>query len=131
GVVLYAESSLGYSHLSSLISESRLAHPKGEAGLDWQRVAEKSEGLIAVLPRAPPGKPEEWPHLHTLSEAFPGRFYVGVCRHLAAGDEEKLARATALASALEVPLLAHNDVHTHRRERQPLQDVLTAIRCGT
>ena len=128
GVVLYAENPAGYAHLSSLISESRLAHPKGEAGLDWQRVAEKSAGLIAVLARPPEG---EWAQLPTLAEAFPGRFYVGASRHLDADDEAKLDRARRWASTLEVPLLAHNEVHTHTRERQPLQDVLTAIRCGT
>ena len=128
GVVLYAENPGGYAHLCALISQSRLAHPKGEAGLDWQRFAEKSEGLIAVLPRAPEG---EWPQLHTLADAFPGRFYVGVSRHLDADDEAKLVSAQRWATALEVPLVAHNEVHTHARERQPLQDVLTAIRCGT
>ena len=128
GVVLYAENPGGYAHLSSLISESRLAHPKGEAGIDWQRLAAKSEGLIAVLPRAPE---DDCPQLHTLAEAFPARFYVGVSRHLDADDEVKVARAQHWASALGVPLLAHNEVHTHARERQPLQDVLTAIRCGT
>ena len=128
GVILYAENTTGYANLSGLISQSRLAHPKGEAGLDWQRLAERSEGLIALLPRAPE---DDWPQLHTLAEAFPGRFYVGASRHLDADDEAKLARARAWAAALDVPLLAHNEVHTHTRERQPLQDVLTAIRCGT
>ncbi len=127
-VVLYVANATGYANLSRLISSSRLAHPKGEAGLDWQRVAEQSEGLIAVLPQAPEGESSS---LHALAEAFPGRFYVGVTRHLAADDEARVHRAQAWARALEVPLLAHNDVHTHRRERQPLQDVMTAIRCAT
>jgi error-prone DNA polymerase len=128
GVVLYVEDATGYANLCELISESRLSHPKGEAGLDWRRVAERSAGLIALLPHAPVG---DWPGLPALAEAFPGRFYVGVGRHLDAEDEARVARAQAWARRLEVPLLAHNDVHTHVRERQPLQDVLTAIRCGT
>ncbi|MDP1829848.1 MAG: error-prone DNA polymerase [Archangium sp.] len=128
GVVLYAENPAGYAHLSSLISESRLAHPKGEAGIDWQRLATKSDGLIAILARTPEA---DWPQLHPLAEAYPGRFYVGVSRHLDADDEARVARAQHWATALDVPLLAHNEVHTHTRERQPLQDVLTAIRCGT
>ena len=128
GVILYAENTTGYANLSGLISQSRLAHPKGCAGIDWQRLAEKSAGLIALLPRAPD---EDWAQLHTLAEAFPGRFYVGASRHLDADDEAKLARAQRWAAALDVPLLAHNEVHTHSRERQPLQDVLTAIRAGT
>ncbi len=127
-LVLYAATPEGYANLSTLISDSRLAHPKGEAGIDWRRVAERSTGLLAVLPSAPEG---EHPALHPLAEAFPGRFYVGVSRHLAADDEPRVHRAKHWAEALDVPLIAHNDVHTHARERQPLQDVLTAIRCGT
>jgi error-prone DNA polymerase len=126
-VALYVEDEVGYAHLCELISQSRLAHPKGEAGLPWTALAEKAGGLLAVLPRAPL---DDWP-LPALAEAFPGRFYVGVQRTLAADDEAGVQRSLALARALEVPLVAHNDVHTHQRERQPLQDVMTAIRCGT
>ena len=127
-LALYAASPAGYANLSGLISESRLAHPKGEAGLDWRRLAARAAGLIAVLPHAPEG---DCPALHTLAEAFPGRFYVGVSRHLCADDERRVHLAKTWAAALDVPLVAHNDVHTHARARQPLQDVLTAIRCGT
>jgi error-prone DNA polymerase len=63
-LVLYAANATGYSNLSRLISESRLSHPKGEAGLDWRRVAERSEGLLALLP-GPPTSPtprsSRWP----------------------------------------------------------------------
>jgi error-prone DNA polymerase len=126
-LVLYVENPTGYAHLCELISESRLAHPKGEAGLDWRRVAEKSEGLLAVLPTAL----DDVGKVAGLAEAFPGRFYVGVNRALSADDELRVQRSLTLARELEVPLIAHNDVHTHVRERQPLHDVMTAIRCGT
>jgi error-prone DNA polymerase len=126
-LVLYVENAVGYAHLCELISESRLAHPKGEAGLDWRRVASQAEGLFAVLPSAI----DDVGTVAGLAEAFPGRFYVGVQRALAADDELRVERARFLARELEVPLLAHNDVHTHLRERQPLHDVMTAIRCGT
>jgi error-prone DNA polymerase len=128
-VVVYAADGTGYSNLSQLISESRLAHPKGVAGLDWQRLAERSEGLIAMVPRANDDAPSS--AMQTLAEAFPGRFYVGVTRHLAFDDEAGVHRAQCWAEALDVPLVAHNDVHTHLRQRQPLQDVVTAIRHGT
>ncbi len=127
-VVLYAQNTQGYANLSQLISQSRLAHPKGEAGLDWQQLEQKTEGLLAVLPQAPAG---DVPSLHGLAELFSGRFYVGVFRHLHADDEAKVELAQRWAKALNVPLVAHNHVHTHRRDRQPLQDVMTAIRMGT
>jgi error-prone DNA polymerase len=126
-LLLYVENAIGYAHLCELISASRLAHPKGEAGLDWAQVPFKSAGLSALLPFAPT---DDFPTA-ALAEAFPGRFYVGVHRSLGATDEVGVQRAVALAGRLAVPLLAHNDVHTHRRERQPLQDVMTAIRSGT
>src|SRR5688500_10308341 len=49
-VVVYVENAEGYANLCRLLSKSRLAHPKGEAGLPWREVAERSRGLIALLP---------------------------------------------------------------------------------
>jgi len=126
---VYAENGRGYAHLCELISLSRLGHAKGRAGLSWQRVAERAEGLLALLPRT--GASGVGGNLFELAEAFRGRFYVGVSRSLVPDDERRVAEAVALAAALEVPLVAHNDVHTHHRERQPLQDVMTAIRHST
>jgi error-prone DNA polymerase len=127
-VIVYAQDARGYANLCELISASRLSHPKGEAGLDWRALRQRADGLLALVPYPPDGAA---PHLPALAEAFPGRFYVGVCRVLAADDEARFTRARHLAEALEVPLVAHGDVHTHVRDRQPLQDVMTAIRCGT
>lgn len=127
-VVLYVQDARGYANLCELISASRLSHPKGEAGLDWRALRHRADGLLALVPRAPDA---DAPHLAALAEAFPGRFYVGVTRVLAADDEARFARARALAESLSVPLVAHGDVHTHARDRQPLQDVMTAIRHGT
>ncbi|MFT3707347.1 MAG: error-prone DNA polymerase [Archangium sp.] len=128
-LTLYAMDTAGYSNLCSLISESRLTHPKGESGLPWERVLDRTKGLVAVLPRAP--LEQDHAALPPLAEAFADHFYVGVSRHLIADDELHVGAARAWARTLDVPLLAHNDVHTHVRARQPLQDVLTAIRCGT
>ncbi|MEW5741694.1 MAG: error-prone DNA polymerase [Myxococcota bacterium] len=127
-VIVYAQDAKGYANLCELISASRLSHPKGEAGLDWRALRHRAEGLLALVPHAPE---LDAPHLPALAEAFPGRFYVGACRTLSADDEARFTRARHLAEALEAPLLAHGDVHTHARDRQPLQDVMTAIRCGT
>ncbi len=125
-VVVYVQDAEGYRHLCQVLSRSRLAHPKGEAGIGWRALAERSAGLIALLPF-----PDEPERVAPLAEAFPGRFYVGACRTLSAGDDARWERARALARTLELPLCAHNDVHTHARDRQPLQDVLAAIRHQT
>ncbi len=124
-VVALVQDAVGYGHLCALISAGRLAHPKGQAGVPWQALAERAEGLLLVLP-APATEAQVAP----LAEAFPGRFYVGLCRTFSAGDEVRLQQAQGLARGLGLPCCAHNDVHTHLRERQPLQDVLACIRHG-
>jgi error-prone DNA polymerase len=129
-IALYVQTAQGYAHLCELISESRLAHPKGHAGLPWQRVLPRAQGLSLVLLDAPE-RPADPRVAAQLAEAFPGHCYVGVSRHLSADDEPRFLAAQALARAIDAPLLAHNDVHTHARARQPLQDVMTAIRLGT
>jgi error-prone DNA polymerase len=124
-VVALVQNGRGYAHLCQLISQGRLAHPKGEAGIPFQALARCAEGLLLLLPA-----PAPLLKVAPLAEAFPGRFYVGLCRTLSAGDEARLREALALARALEVPACAHNDVHTHQRDRQRLQDTLVGIRHG-
>src|SRR5262249_3554452 len=46
------------------------------------------------------------------------------------GDAARLRELTRLGQQLQVPLVACGDVHMHVRARRPLQDALTAIRCG-
>ncbi|MFP2910196.1 PHP domain-containing protein, partial [Pyxidicoccus sp. 3LFB2] len=38
-VVVYAADAGGYANLCSLVSQSRMTHPKGEAGLPWRALA--------------------------------------------------------------------------------------------
>src|SRR5215472_8998322 len=122
-VVVYVQNLAGYSNLCRLISQSRLAHPKGEAGVPLQALAQRSRGLIALLP-----VPSELKAVAPLAEAFEDRFYVGAARLLEGRDEARFAQARKVSRALDAPLCAHNDVHTHARRRQPLQDAITAIR---
>ncbi len=125
-VCVYVENEAGYRNLCRLLSQARLARPKGQTALSWRELAERAKGLWALLPA-----PAPYEKVANLAEAFRGRFYVGVARHLSASDEANVRAACALAARLEVPLVAHNDVHTHARARQRLQDVLTAIRHKT
>ena len=46
-------------------------------------------------------------------------------------DLDKTAHALTLSMRLGLPIVACNDVHTHEPVRQPLQDVMTAIRLKT
>ncbi len=46
-------------------------------------------------------------------------------------DLDKTAHALTLSMRLNLPLVASNDVHSHTPQRQPLQDLMTAIRHKT
>jgi error-prone DNA polymerase len=133
-VVVYVEDAQGYANLCRVLSHSRMSNPKGQAGVSGGFLAEHARGLWALLPSAgPPPKDAQAPlprGVRQLADAFAGRFYVGAVRTLGAGDEARLLWAQQVARQLEVPLCAHNDVHTHTRSRQQLQDVLTAVRLG-
>ncbi len=94
-VVVYAMDAAGYANLCRLVSASRMTHPKGEAGLPWRAVAERSEGLIALLPNPAPAE-----QVAPLAEAFPSASTWGVCRTLSAGDKAREAQAEALARTL-------------------------------
>ncbi len=121
-VCVYAQNAKGYANLCQLISHSRMSRPKGEASLSVETLSNLSQGLIALLPFPHSGQAGE-----SLVDAFGDRFYFGVCRSKFAADERRLADALTLSKRFQRPLVAHNDVHTHHRLRQPLQDVLTAI----
>jgi len=66
--------------------------------------------------------------LHRLKHAAPNRVRLAASMSYSGSDQARLARLSALALQAEIPLIAINDVLYHTPERQPLQDVLTAIR---
>ncbi len=113
-MIVYAQDLEGYRNLSRVISESRLSHPKGEAGVPWQFLAQHARGLIALLPF-----PAPIDRVAPLAEAFSGRFYVGTARLLCSDDAVRRARAEQLAQKLGAPLCvrsAHTTTSTPTRE---------------
>jgi error-prone DNA polymerase len=69
-------------------------------------------------------------HLTTYRDIFGDRCYALAELHRGPDDRGLLRKWVRLSEQTGVPLVAANDVHYHVRERQRLQDVLTAIRCG-
>jgi len=153
-VLLYAPDLAAYRRLARLITMGRRAAPKGEFHLTLDDLAANVQGLIASVVLDPPvgqasslseptlsgqaanqmlsGQAANSPHeaLDRYRSIFGDRCHLNVSLHLGGDDERKLHRFVALAGAANVPLLASNDVHYHVPARQPLQDVLTAVRHG-
>ncbi|HWK53090.1 MAG TPA: error-prone DNA polymerase [Hyphomicrobiales bacterium] len=125
-LVLLAENANGYGNLCELITRGRRRAPKGEYRLMRADVAGLSDCLALWLPAAPP----DLAQAHWLAQSFAGRAWIAVELHRGPDDAQRLAELMEISTATGLPLVATGDVHMHCRERQRLQDVLTAIRLG-
>ncbi|MCL4109899.1 UNVERIFIED_CONTAM: hypothetical protein GTU68_003267 [Idotea baltica] len=121
----------GYGHLSQLITLGRRRAPKGECHLKLADVLQNTEGLIAciVAPRS------DYEHFakkcQNISKRYPNRTWILAEQLLEHDDKRHLDRLRVLSLQTQIPLVAANDVHYHIPQRQPLHDVLTAIRHKT
>jgi error-prone DNA polymerase len=125
-LVLLAETLAGYGNLCELITRGRRRADKGSYQLGRADLQLLDECIALWLPGAEPVPEQaEW-----VARTFAGRAWIAVELHRGADDAARLAALAALGAATGLPLLAAGDVHMHLRQRQPLQDVLTAIRLG-
>ncbi len=157
-IVLWTMNRAGYANLCRLITRGRRNAPKGECRLTFADVSEHAAGLLAgVVFERPPAAdhaPRDEPNARTTSiqsststastarhaerdgyvdrlrAAFNDRAYAIAELHRGPEDRQRLQDMQRLAKKMKLPLVAANDVHCHVRERQPLQEVLTAIRYG-
>jgi error-prone DNA polymerase len=143
-VVLWPTDRAAYGRLARLITRGRRRAEKGACRLTLDDVAAHSDGLIAGVRGEDSGP---WTVLSTqysaarrtdtsplfldrYREIFPGRCCLLAELHHRGNDQERLDRLAALAQQADVPLVAAGDVHFHVHQRQPLSDVLTAVRHG-
>jgi error-prone DNA polymerase len=133
-LVLLATDRIGYGQLCSLITTGRMRAKKGayqlcKADLD----AGVSSCVALLIPGTQPDLAEAKQELAEaiwFAERFPGRGWIGVGLHLGPNDRARLAALRELGRASGLPLVAAGDAHMAAPSRQPLQDVLTAIRLG-
>jgi DNA polymerase III subunit alpha len=111
---------LGYKNLIEIISRAYVeGQERGEPRVRREWLTELNSGLIC-LSGASRGDVGQWLLKDRVAEAreaanwwnktFPDRFYLEVQRTGRPGDEEYLHQAVNLASALELPIVATNDV---------------------
>ncbi|WP_404363402.1 error-prone DNA polymerase [Marinobacter sp.] len=133
-IVLLARDRKGYGQLCQLITRARRRAPKGKYHLYREDI--QKEALSHCLCLWPP---PSLPRVsfdaalacgHWLRREFEDRFWLAAERALENREEEHLQQLRTLAAHLECRITAAGNVHIHRRDRQPLQDVLTAIRHG-
>ncbi len=127
-LVLLAQNRNGYGHLSALITRGRRKAEKGSYALTMDDLDAGLPDCLALLIPAHDAGDTATPRW--LAACFPGRAWIAAELLRGPNDRARLAALQELSHATGVPLVAAGDVHMHARSRQPLQDMLTAIRLG-
>jgi len=137
-LTVLAETQAGYRSLCQLISQGRLAAPKGQAALAWDGLAGHTQGLICLtgcrrgpvarrlLARQPllAGRA-----LDQLLEVFGrGNVYVELQRHRCREDKRLTQHLAALACERKLKCVATGNVHYLTSDDADLHDVLVSIR---
>ncbi|NIB44512.1 error-prone DNA polymerase [Pseudomaricurvus alkylphenolicus] len=128
-LVLLASNRSGYSEISLLISKARRRSPKGQYQLSLSELQFGTRHCLAIW--LPGGDSKDRQHGATLKRFFKQRLWLGVTLLQETDDRRHYQYCHQLARELDISMLACNNVHMHNRERQPLQDTLTAIRHNT
>ncbi len=124
-LLLLAPSRRAYSELCGLISHARLRSPKGQYHLDRQALKRYSRYGFAIWLPTQDASDEQ---ANFLNQLFHRRLWLGVALHCQAQQEQHYLRHYALACRHQLPLVAAPAALMHCRSRQPLHDVLSAIR---
>ena len=132
-LVFLAKNREGYGNLSALITLARRRAEKGSYTLQRHdlNIVSPNGAVPDCLVLWVPGEAVSVEDGRWLAERFPGRLWIAVELHAGPDDAAKLADLQALGTACGLPLVAAGDVHMHVKARQPVQDVLTALRLKT
>lgn len=136
-LVLLARDRRGYANLCALLSQAGLAGSKRRPILDWDLLASRARGLIALsgcerggLPRLLlDERPDEALEFAARCRDIfgPHGYYVELQRHRLPDDARLNYGLAMVARQLGVPIVATHNVHYATRSGHRLHDVLTAI----
>ncbi|MBL8890678.1 MAG: error-prone DNA polymerase [Planctomycetaceae bacterium] len=129
-VLVWVQNRVGHANLARLISLGRQAAEKGRYQVQWSDLLAAADGLFASI--IPNGRtPKQLAGVAgPFREAFSSRASLVVDLQKGPNDIVILSRLRQLSSSLGLPLLMAPEVRCHERTRQPLLDVMTAVRLG-
>ncbi|MDG1704489.1 MAG: error-prone DNA polymerase [Pseudomonadales bacterium] len=129
-LILLAKNRQSYGQISSLISKLRRRSEKGSYYLGCADLQVGLSDCLAIW--VCEGQPiEQLKNIGAELKTLLPRLWIGLGLFHDGQDLSKTANALTLSTTLNLPIVAVNDVHTHIPQRQPLQDVVTAIRLKT
>jgi len=125
-LIALAPNRQAYSELSALITLARRRGDKGSYQLDWNDLqGNLRNALLIWIPSQQLAEDQQ--RGEQLSNWFKDRLWIGVTHLLSGHDANDYYYYRNLAAMWQLPMVACGDVHMHSRQRQPLQDTLTAI----
>jgi len=125
-LIALAPNRQAYSELSALITLARRRSDKGNYQLDWNDLkGNLRNALLIWIPSQQLA--EDHQRGEQLSHWFKDRLWIGVTHLLSGHDANDYYYYRNLAAMWQLPMVACGNVHMHSRQRQPLQDTLTAI----
>jgi error-prone DNA polymerase len=126
-VLVYPTDRPAYSRLCRLLSVGKKRGGKAKCILNWEDLADWSEGLIAVLvPDTADNVCAPW--LRRLAKTFGERAYMALTLRRRPNDQMRIHELSNLAQRCRVATVVTNDVLFHEPARRILQDVVTCIR---
>ncbi|MGQ9425530.1 error-prone DNA polymerase [Gilvimarinus sp. F26214L] len=128
-LVLLCPNRKAYAEVSGLISRARRRSEKGSYRLHLSDLQFGTQHCLAIwLPQA--GQSEQPDYAPILASYFRDRLWLGLEMLQDDDDQQHYLNCQQMADALNLPMVACNNVHMHDPLRKPLQDVLTGIRLG-
>ena len=126
-LILLVTDQHAYSELCALISRARRRAEKGHYLLHWRDLTRLIHHCLCLwLPGPEPLQAAS--QLTLLQTHFHGRLWIACALLQEQHDSARYQQLWQLANRFALPMVACNDVHMHIAERQPLQDLLTALR---
>jgi DNA polymerase III alpha subunit len=134
GLLAFPTNREAYARISNLLTVGNLRTEKGKCLLYKKDVYQYRAGSrFIVLP--PDGlhantylDPSFRKAIEEYGHVFGVDLYIALVRRYNGEDAKYLFRLAELSKAINVPLVATNDVHYHHPERRELQDVVTCVR---
>ncbi|MDD1795286.1 error-prone DNA polymerase [Enterovibrio sp. ZSDZ42] len=128
-LILLCPSRTAYGELARLITQARMRSEKGHYQVMSDDFDHIKHCLCIWLPTLDHEQNnEKMPFQHWLKNKFDERLWIGAERLLLPDESRYLTLIETLASSLALPIVCTNDILMHHPRRQPLLDVLTAIR---
>ncbi len=123
-----------YARLSNLLTTGNLRTEKGKCDLYKADVYQHSEGIqFIALPPMSLNTAFDFDNdfktaLREYREVLGPALSIAVTRTYSGDDAKKVHRIFQLATQLQMPIVATNDVHYHTAQRRELQDIATCVR---